>query len=159
MDYANVRGWNVRVYVRSRPVEPKLFSDGVHGGKQRAHAAARRYRDQLLKKYHIAPTGQRGVGYHEIDPRNRSGVVGVSLQKTRRASGRVHFNWSARYMMDGKQRNQTFSIQQYGYTRAFNLAVRCRYENTGRQPPRRSKPPSPSAEVRRWLSQQGMGGR
>ncbi len=33
MDHGNTHGWWVRVYKDSKPVESKLFSDGIYGSK------------------------------------------------------------------------------------------------------------------------------
>ena len=152
MDYTNVKGWNVRIYINSKPVEQKLFSDGVFGSKIKARDAARAYRDTLIKKFKINPYKKRGEGYHEVDARNTTGVVGVSLQKTERATGFLQYGWSARFMQKGRQRNRTFSIQKYGYEEAFKLAVKCRYDMTERQTPKGIKAPKPPADVQRWLN-------
>lgn len=151
MDYTNVKGWNVRIYINSKPVEQRLFSDGVYGSKIKARDAARAHRDALVKKYNINTDKKRGEGYHESDARNKTGVVGVSLQKTERDTGFLQYGWSARYMQKGKQRNRTFSIQRYGYEEAFRLAVKCRFESTERKVPRTIQVPKPTTEVSRWL--------
>lgn len=151
MEYANVLGWNVRVYVDSAPVEPKLFSDGVYGGKRKALAAARKYRDRIVRKYKVVPISRRKQHYHVRDARNASGYVGVTLQRTRRSGRTVSYSWIASFMKNGKQHKQSFSIREYGYERAFRNAVRCRYENTGRKAPGRIMIPAAPRSLRTWL--------
>ena len=53
MDHGNTHGWWVRVYKDSKPVESKLFSDGVYGGKAKAKAMAQEHRDKVVKKNKI----------------------------------------------------------------------------------------------------------
>lgn len=48
-EFGSTLGWWVRIQ-RSTFKHRKLFSDGVHGGKQKALIAAKAYRDQLVKK-------------------------------------------------------------------------------------------------------------
>jgi hypothetical protein len=155
MDHGNTHGWWVRVYKDSKPVESKLFSDGVYGGKGKAKAEAQAHRDKVVKKNKIVPVHMRKTREHSVDSRSTSGLVGVTLSVADKA-GSLRVHWSARFMEKGKQRNVSFSVRKYGYEGAFNKAVRVRCEATGINRPRGITPPPPSARLKKWMRSVGI---
>ena len=97
MDHGNTHGWWVRVYKDSKPVESKLFSDGVHGGKEKAKRQAQEHRDKIVQKHKIVPVHLRKTHEHSVDRRSSSGMVGVTLSVADKA-GSLRVHWSARFM-------------------------------------------------------------
>ena len=154
MDHGNTHGWWVRVYKDSKPVESKLFSDGVYGGKNKAKAEAQAHRDKVVAKNKIVPVHMRKTRQHSVDSRSTSGLVGVTLSVADKA-GSLRVHWSARFMEKGKQRNVSFSVRKYGYEGAFKKAVKTRCEAVGSNAPRGLKPPAPTAKVRKWMKSVG----
>ena len=155
MDHGNTHGWWVRVYKDSKPVESKLFSDGVHGGKLKAKKMAQAHRDMVVKKHKIVPVHLRKTREHSVDKRSTSGVVGVTLSVAEKA-GSLRVHWSARFMEKGRQRNVSFSVRKYGYEGAFRNALKVRFAAIERQIPRGIKPPAPSKTLERWMKKQGI---
>lgn len=150
MDHGNTHGWWVRVYKDSRPVESKLFSDGVHGGKLKAKKLAQDHRDQVVKKHKVVPVHLRKTREHSVDKRSTSGIVGVTLSVVEKA-GSLRVHWSARFMDKGRQRNVSFSVRKYGYEGAFRNALKMRCEAIERFVPRGIKAPEPTKVVQRWM--------
>jgi hypothetical protein len=155
MDHGNTHGWWVRVYKDSKPVESKLFSDGVHGGKAKAKVKAQEHRDKVVKKNKITPVHMRKTREHSVDRRSTSGMVGVTLSVSDKA-GSLRVHWSARFMEKGRQRNVSFSVRKYGYEGAFRKAVRVRCEAIDISPPRGLKPPAPSRMLQKWMKSEAI---
>lgn len=155
MDHGNTHGWWVRVYKDSKPVESKLFSDGVYGGKNKAKAEAQSHRDAVVKKHKITPVHMRKTREHSVDKRSTSGVVGVTLSVAEKA-GNLRVHWSARFMEKGKQRNVSFSVRKYGYDGAFRKALKTRCDAIESRVPRNVQPPAPSRTIQRWMKSQGI---
>jgi hypothetical protein len=155
MDHGNTHGWWVRVYKDSKPVESKLFSDGVYGGKNKAKVEAQAHRDKVVKKNKIVPVHMRKTRQHSVDSRSTSGLVGVTLSVADKA-GSLRVHWSARFMEKGKQRNVSFSVRKYGYEGAFKKAVRVRCDAVGANPPRGLKPPAPNGTLKKWMKSVGV---
>ncbi|MBL1276246.1 MAG: hypothetical protein COB30_009165 [Ectothiorhodospiraceae bacterium] len=155
MDHGNTHGWWVRVYKDSKPVESKLFSDGVHGSKPKAKLRAQEHRDKVVKKNKIVPVHLRKTGEHSVDRRSTSGMVGVTLSVTNKA-GSLRVHWSARFMEKGRQRNVSFSVRKYGYEGAYRKALRVRCDAIGSNPPRGLKPPLPNRELKKWMKTEAI---
>jgi hypothetical protein len=155
MDHGNTHGWWVRVYKDSKPVESKLFSDGVCGGKEKAKRQAQEHRDKVVKKHKIVPVHMRKTREHRIDRRSTSGVVGVTLSVADK-SGSLRVHWSARFMEKGRQRNVSFSVRKYGYEGAFRKALRARCDAIGENLPRGIKPPEPTRSLKKWMKAEGI---
>lgn len=155
MDHGNTHGWWVRVYKDSKPVESKLFSDGVYGGKEKAKKEAQAHRDKVVSKHKIVPVHLRKTREHSVDRRSTSGLVGVTLSVTEK-DGNLRVHWSARFMEKGRQRNVSFSVRKYGYEGAFRKALKVRSDAIGSQVPRGLKPPAPSRDIQRWMKAQGI---
>jgi len=155
MDHGNTHGWWVRVYKDSKPVESKLFSDGVHGSKTKAKLEAQAHRDKVVKKNKIVPVHMRKTREHSVDCRSTSGLVGVTLSMADKA-GSLRVHWSARFMDKGKQRNVSFSVRRYGYEGAFRKAIRVRCDAIGSSLPRGIKPPIPNSSLKKWMKSVGV---
>ncbi len=155
MDHGNTHGWWVRVYKDSKPVESKLFSDGVHGSKAKAKLEAQSHRDKVVKKNKIVPVHMRKTREHSVDCRSTSGLVGVTLSMADKA-GSLRVHWSARFMEKGKQRNVSFSVRKYGYEGAFRKAIRVRCDAIGSRLPRGIKPPAPNSSLKKWMKSVGV---
>lgn len=155
MDHGNTHGWWVRVYKDSKPVESKLFSDGVHGGKLKAKKKAQEHRDAVVRKHRIVPVHLRKTREHSVDKRSTSGVVGVTLSRAEKG-GSLRVHWSARFMHKGHQRNVSFSVRKYGYEGAFRNALKARCEAIGRPLPRGIKVPDPDKPLARWMKKEGI---
>ncbi len=97
----------------------KTFSDASHGGKESALEAARAYRDAILSSVEPLPLRDR---HRILSKGNTSGVPGVNLKKK---NGQPDC-WRAFIMIQGQRRYRHFSIHQYGFERAFELAVQAR---------------------------------
>ena len=119
-------GWEVRI--RRRHVKDEtFFSDREHGGKTKAFAAARKYRDKIARD--IPPFSRREIA-QIISKRNTSGIVGVRLAEKRTGHkpdcGPYLFwvaNWSP---APHKRKTCAFSVDKYGDDEAFKLAVKAR---------------------------------
>ena len=155
MDHGNTHGWWVRVYKDSKPVESKLFSDGVHGSKAKAKVMAQEHRDKVVKKNKIVPVHLRKTREHSVDRRSTSGMVGVTLSVADKA-GSLRVHWSARFMEKGRQRNVSFSVRKYGYEGAFRKAVRTRCDALVISLPRGLKPPTPNRMLQKWMKSEAI---
>lgn len=155
MDHGNTHGWWVRVYKDSKPVESKLFSDGVHGSKAKAKAKAQEHRDKVVKKNKIVPVHLRKTREHSVDRRSTSGMVGVTLSVADKA-GSLRVHWSARFMEKGRQRNVSFSVRKYGYEGAFKKALRVRCDAIGTGLPRGLTPPAPNRTLQKWMKSESI---
>lgn len=121
--------WKVQIK-RANVVWHKYFTDAQHGGKRRALAAAKVWRDELLPRI----SGPQYEVWKREQPRsnNTSGVGGV-WRGVRRSSkgGRVWEwpYWQAFWRdLDGKRRCKTFSVGKYGERKAKALASLARRE-------------------------------
>lgn len=117
---ANGKGGSWKVsFSRGKIKHEKNFYDGTEGGKEAAFVVACRYRDDLLTK--IKPlTVRERCQIRRSD--NTSGVPGVCLNMK---DGRPVY-WFANLTRQGKYKTKHFSIQKYGYARAFELACEAR---------------------------------
>jgi len=105
------------------------FSDGVYGGKQKALAAAKRYRDELLAKY---PPLSRREYCAILRRNNRSGLAGVSFHAEVIETGRGPVErrfWIARLPLEPwRTKLVKFSVAKYGAEEAFRRAVKARLD-------------------------------
>lgn len=119
-------GWEVRFHRRGKKIE-KFFADNKHGGRNKALAAAKAYRDEIeakLPKYSV----------HELSKkpskRNQSGVVGVRRHEQtdiRGDWGYTYTFWVAQWTDEsGRRKTRSFSANHYGEEEAFQMAVRAR---------------------------------
>lgn len=108
LDYERARGWWVRIY-RTEDGQTRCisrgFSDGVHGGKNKALAAARKWRDAKLATVRpVIKGGRRGtpVGY---------GYVRRTDVSRRKTVAPVFIAW---LKTDGGPKSTTRSIDVWG---------------------------------------------
>ena len=119
-------GYLVRVMRKGKRVT-QFFSDSDHGGKRGALAAAKAHRDQLESK-------MRGYTAKQLSQKQRSnntsGTVGVrKVFETdyRWESEPTYGYWVAQWSpKKGVRKTRRFSIEKYGDTEAYRLAVQAR---------------------------------
>lgn len=131
IDSKKTHGWQVRITYQGKYYS-KLFSDSLHGGRDKALERAILYRNQLEKKIGRPRTDRVIV---TKSPRNKTGVIGV----------RRTYHYTGSYKEDGspnttevyevswqpeknKIQKKTFSIRKYGEKEAFRLAYEFRKE-------------------------------
>lgn len=124
---SRTHGWVVTIQRRG-VIYRRQFSDGKLGGKRKALATAKRYRDDLVSRF---PPLRRGDHADIVKRNNTSGVVGVSrycaTESRDRPSPKQRWYWVASWSLpDGSPRRVKFSIGKYGEAEAFRLAARAR---------------------------------
>lgn len=119
-------GWEVRFYRRGKKVE-KFFADNKFGGRNKALAAAKKFRDETekkLPKYTVYELSKKP------SKRNKSGIVGVRRHEqtdVRGDWGYTYTFWVAQWTDElGRRRTKSFSINHYGEEEAFKMAVKAR---------------------------------
>jgi AP2 domain len=125
-DRSRTHAWRVTIQ-RQGKIHVGHFSDGVYGGKQKALAAARRFRDQLVAKH---PPLSRREYCSILRRNNRSGLAGVSFHTevidTERGPIERRF-WIARLPLEPwRTKLAKFSVAKYGPEEAFRRAVKAR---------------------------------
>ena len=114
-------GWQVRLQRRGIKYA-KFFSDSSYGDPYTARANARAYRDKLISKLEEQSNSQARICTRSA--RNSSGVIGVSKISVTAANGTTYHFWQATWSPEpGKRCCVKFSIQRYGESEAFELAV------------------------------------
>lgn len=121
-------GWQVRLQRRGIKYA-KFFSDSACGDRHKALKNACKFRDQLVNELEDQARNQARICTRSA--RNSSGVVGVSKICINAANGASYHFWQATWSpQPGKRCCVKFSIQRYGETEAFQLAVQARTEAT-----------------------------
>jgi hypothetical protein len=128
----SMHGYIVRAGIR-RGGKPKFFSDKIHGGRESALEAAKTYRDRTVAKLQL-DKGATSVAGRVKNRRTKSGVTGVHLTR-----GRLDEELYWRVKVHRKL-DKTFSVNKYGYTKAFQLAVQAKYSALGERPPKLTPP-------------------
>lgn len=124
---SRTHGWLVTIQRRG-VIFRKQFSDGILGGKAKALAAAKAYRDEIVARY---PPLSRREHAEIVKKNNKSGVVGVCRYAVcgsdpNRSTQRRCF-WVASWTLpDGRAKRVKFSVRKYGEDGAFQLAVAAR---------------------------------
>lgn len=98
----------------------RRFYDPKHGGSAKARQAAIAWRDQQLTRIEpltLVQFCQRRRG------NNTSGVPGVHFLTSARQPQGI---WQAKLKIAGKSKSRSFSVGQYGYREAYELAVAAR---------------------------------
>ncbi len=110
------------VLTRNRESFRKHFTDGVHGGREQALAAAIVYRDEVIARF--APL-KRSEYVSVLRKNNTSGFPGVRLNRD--AEGNPLY-WAASWVphAGAKAKVVKFSVAKYGFERSRELAVRAR---------------------------------
>jgi hypothetical protein len=125
---SRTHAWRVTIQ-RQGKIHVGHFSDGVFGGRQKALAAAKKYRDSLLAKY---PPLTRKAYCSILRRNNRSGLAGVSFHseviETERGPVERRF-WIARLpLQPWRTKLVKFSVAKYGAEEAFRRAVKARMD-------------------------------
>jgi hypothetical protein len=123
----STHAWLVQVQ-RHKHIDVKMFSDSVLGGKRKALAAARQWRDE-----HMQPIGEY---HHELWRRNTlrrnngSGLVGIArYERTPLPSGKPSNGafWLASWIAEhGISRKRKFSVRRWGEHGAKQMAIEAR---------------------------------
>lgn len=116
----------------------------------------RRYRvtpgEYERRRFCSCSCAARGAHGNTRGPRKRfatskSGTPGVCLIRDNPLAPR-NVRWSTYVLEDGKRRQKSFSIRQFGYAGAWRAAARLRAEQTGFKVPMR--PPAPPEWLKKW---------
>ncbi len=127
IDSRNTHGWFVRVF-RNGQTHSKMFSDGVHGGREKALKIAKKYKDEYEEKN---PRSYASTRLRLKAPRNNtSGVVGVSDTHVRSRSGELFPCFSVSWCpQKNTNRCKKFYYHKYdSREEAFEAAVKFRQE-------------------------------
>ncbi|HEY9191402.1 MAG TPA: AP2 domain-containing protein [Methyloversatilis sp.] len=124
---SRTHGWLVTIQRRG-VIHRKHFSDGVFGGKQKAFAAAKQFRDDIISKF--PPFSLREYS-SIVKKNNRSGVVGVCrycASETRDMDeDKQRWFWVASWPLpSGRRKRVKFSVNKYGEEGAFKMALKAR---------------------------------
>ncbi len=123
---AGTHGYEVRVMRRGKSFH-KFFGDNAFGGKRKALAAAREYRDELVAQH--PPRSLKEVAKRKSS-RNSSGTVGIRLSEEvdrRGPNELVYQYWVAQWSpKPGVRRTRRFSVNKYGDEKAYRMALRAR---------------------------------
>jgi hypothetical protein len=117
-----------RVSIRKRNKNYiKYFTDAACGGKRKALYEAKKFRDEIMRK---ARPFTRAELSKSARTKNKSGIVGVSLIETidkRKKNIHRYLYWKAWWSPEvGKPKSKMFSVNKYGYRKAFHLAKQAR---------------------------------
>lgn len=124
---SRTHGWLVTIQRRG-VIYRRQFSDGVYGGKGKALAAAKQFRNEVMERH--PPLSKRE--HAQIRKKNnKSGVVGVcrySASETRHKPPQERrWFWVASWVLpDGRSKRIKFSVNKYGEKGAFRMAVKAR---------------------------------
>jgi hypothetical protein len=123
---AGTHGYEVRLMRRGETFH-KFFGDVPNGGKRKALAAAREYRDKLAAT--LQPYSRKEVAQLK-SKRNTSGIVGIRLSEEvdrRGPNDLVYLYWVAQWSpKPGERKTRRFSVSKYGEDEAFRLAQKAR---------------------------------
>jgi len=137
IDHNNTHGFQVRVVRRGRE-HSKMFSDGVHGGREQALERAKEYEAKLIAE--LPPLRRERL---RPQANNSSGIVGVTrtyFQHHKGVPGGSYY-WQTTFIDPerGRPRNIKFSVNKYGEEEARERAILCRlakdnvFTKTGRR--------------------------
>jgi hypothetical protein len=117
-------GWSVTM-MRKGVSYSKFFAGKRHGGRDKALASARAYRDKLDEEN---PRPTRADVANKLRPNNTSGIPGVYRREEKNPNGKVLAHWAAKWPspVDGRPKSKKFSIQLYGEKKAKALACEAR---------------------------------
>lgn len=126
------KGWGVRVSAAGKLLVQTTFSDQSYGGKRATLAEAKAWRDAQLERFaeklSLTPGGRIIRRRHQ---NNLAGIAGVAPELYRYDRSRI-IAWRAGWPGDdGRQRYARFSVVEYGYEKAFQLAVARRCDMVG----------------------------
>ncbi|MEM7148015.1 MAG: hypothetical protein AAF591_23130 [Verrucomicrobiota bacterium] len=123
IDSPKTHGWQVHVR-RGGVLRTKLFSDRQLGGKSKALAAAKKYRNSLVKE--MQPLA-KPLWLVKRTPRSNTGHLGISYTETKTGTGRKKKTRAAITVTVreslGNAVNRKFSVDKLGYDAALKKAV------------------------------------
>jgi hypothetical protein len=123
---SGTHSWHVTIQ-RRRRIWTRHFTDRVYGGREKALAAAKAFRDQLIARY---PALSRRAFCSIRKKNNRSGISGVTRiegYQLHRGRKQLRVYWVAQWPIGpGRARQKKFSVRIYGEREAFRLALRAR---------------------------------
>lgn len=103
----NTYGWYVRVQRDQKRIS-KLFSDGVHGGKEKALEKAKTYRDEVLDEWerYCGPKSSKPIQYKK----SNVGYPGLTLTEKKERNGPAKY-FNVNYTdEDGNRRSKSVYI-------------------------------------------------
>lgn len=116
-------GFYVRITHRGN-TRQKYFPDKANGGKAKALAAARAYRDAIVRKL---PKSKQLAASRKRRRVKQSGVTGVTHVVSKTGGKTVYEYWQAAWIDEsGSRRTAKFSIGRYGNDTALELAKKAR---------------------------------
>jgi len=119
VDRRGFRGYSV-LLTRRGILHSRFFADRRFGGRRKARAAAERWRDEQMVTLYPP------VRLRRFTPWNRTGVVGVLLERYQ-VRGRRYRRYRASWPdAEGRSRRRSFDLRKYGEEKAFELAVEAR---------------------------------
>jgi|CXWL01.1.fsa_nt_gi hypothetical protein len=132
-DVRSTHAWQVHLN-RNNQRSSKVFSDGVWGGKRKALAAARAWRDARLQP--LAEYGHELWRRNVLRRNNRSGIVGVARYERRptesRKAGKGAY-WLAFWTDEhGLSRKRKFAVGAWGERNAKQMAIQEREQQVRR---------------------------
>lgn len=139
--------WRVWVTFGTDDYGQHYFGDAAYGGKNSALRNALAFRDKLLRENKIPVREYNGNGWCVKHSRNTSGDVGVCLSK-KPAENPYYVAWTVRNVVDGQQKNKSWSIKKHGYAGAWLKAAQARSKHTSQ--PHSNEPPPPPDWVIAW---------
>lgn len=119
--------WRVSLRRQNKMIV-KNFTDKRHGGKGKALAAAKAFRDEILEQY---PPTTRQQFCSTLRRHNTSGIPGVYryAKPYTLADGKERklWYWETTWpTQEGESAKATFSVKQYGEEKAKQLAIAAR---------------------------------
>jgi hypothetical protein len=125
-------GWEVRMARRGKRI-CKFFSDSSFGGNRAALVAAKQFRDEIDQSLPTLTVRERAKNPSK---RNRSGIVGLRLERRVQRRGDYEFRytfWVAQWT-DGKGQRKTraFSVDRHGAREAYRRALHARRQGLRR---------------------------
>lgn len=127
-DYVHrTHAWRVSLCRRGKRLV-KNFPDKKHGGKAKALASAKEYRDKLLLQY---PPISRKEFSSARRRNNKTGITGVYKYakrfELRDGTIRESWYWEANWPTErGESAHESFAVNQYGEAVARQMAIRAR---------------------------------
>lgn len=108
----------------------KYFGIGKYANKQEALKAAIKYRDRELKRHGLLHRLKYTKTPDEYRANKKLACIGVYFTTKVHAYG-ICSNWTARTMNNGVEVKRHFSINKYGYEKAFQMACKVRHKHSG----------------------------
>ena len=118
-------GYYVRITHKGKSHQ-KYFPDKASGGKNKAMAAAKAYRDDILAKM---PKYKQDAASRKKRRIKKSGITGVTHVVSKSSKGKNYDYWQAAWIdKSNKRKTAKFSITRYGDKEALTRAKQARQE-------------------------------